>query len=1205
MAQQLQESQPEKKKQTYKQRSWVLWTVVLIVLCVIFAFTITVLLILKSQGINQGTVTILTVLSIIVGTVVALLGLLFTFLQWFHSRPSHPSEPLPLSIVPHHNEAPNNVNLSKSIPINMHQEDWGEAPSIWQFYGREQDRAELKQWIVDDHCRMVAVLGIGGIGKTSLTAVVAEQVKDEFDGVFWRSLQNAPPPESLLRSCIQFFSHQQQVDSPEDVDSQVTLLIQYLREHRGLLIFDNFETVLQAGDRVGHYREGYEGYSRLLQRVGEARHQSCLILTSREKPQEVSFLEGDLTLVRSRELEGLKFFDGREIMKDKGLRGEEKNWESLVLRYKGNPLALKIVAQFIREVFDGDIAGFLETGEEMFSTIRHVLEQQFSRLSALELAIMYWLAIEREAMSLDELDEDLMQPVSRRALLEAIESLRRRSMIEVNGLAHFTLQPVIMEYVIDELAGQVYQEIAIGTIALLASHSLMKSQAKDYIRDSQVTLVLTPVVERLLSTFGEEGSEKKLKNILTALRETQSQKHGYAAGNVLNLLIHLQCDLEGYDFSHQMIRQAYLQGIVLPRVNFTYANFATTVFTDTFGSVNSIAFSPNGELVAAGTADGEVHVWQVSSGKPFLTCDAHSNWVYSIAFSPDGSNLACGSDNQTIHVWDVNSRQALTFLQGPGYRTMTVAFSPDGNLLASGSDDHAVILWDIHSGQALKTLQGHAGPVRSVAFSPDGSILASGSEDWTVNLWDIHSGKVLKTLKGHVNQVRSVALSPDGNILASGSTDQTICLWDVHSGQVLKTLQGHTNWVRSVAFSPNGNILASGSADQTIRLWDVHSGGTLQILQSSASWIKAVAFGPDGNLLASGSDDNTVRLWEVQSGKVLKTLQGYINRAWSVAFSPDGKILVSGNEDQKVQLWDVHSGQVLKTLRGHTNRVISVAFSPAGNLLASGSDDLSIQVWDTRSGQLINTLQGHINRVRSVAFSPDGNILASGSQDQTVHLWDVHTGQVLKTLKAHSHWIWSVAFSPDGNILASGDNGQIVCLWDVHSGQVLKILQGHVGPIRSISFSPDGNTLVSGSKDRLLLLWDVHSGQVLKTLHGHTNRIWSVAFGPSGNILASGSDDQTVRLWDVRSGQELKTLQGHTNRVLSVAFSPDGNILASSSDDGTIMFWDVQTGVYLKTLRVDRPYEQMNISGVKGLTEAQKATLKALGAVEDEMQALS
>ena len=1205
MAQQLHEPQPKKKKQTRRRHSWVLWTVVLVVFCAIFAFTLTVLLIVKSQGVNQGTITLLTIVSIIVGTVVALLSLLFAFLQWFHSRPSYSSESLPSSTTSHHIEVTNNTSVTVSTPIETHQEDWGEAPHIEQFYGRDHAQAELKQWIVDDHCRMVAILGMGGIGKTSLTAILAENMKDDFQSVFWRSLQNAPPLESMLQNCIQFVSHQQQVELPEDMDDQVTLLIHFLREHRCLLVFDNFETVLQAGDRVGHYREGYAGYGRLLQRVGEARHQSCLVLTSREKPKEVALIEGDHSFVRSCVLEGLKSIDGQEILKDKGLQGEESSWESLVLRYDGNPLALKIVAQFIREVFDGDITGFLETGEFMLSNFRHVLEHQFGRLSALEREMTYWLAIEREAISLDELDEVLVHPVSRREMLEAIELLRRRSMIEISGVAHFTQQPVITEFVIGELARHVFEEIDTGTIEVQKSHALIKAQTKDYIRDSQVQLILTPIAERLLITFGKDGSEKKLKNILTLLRETQPQTPGYAAGNVLNLLIQLQCDLRDYDFSRLTIRQAYLQGVVLPNVNFKYANLATSVFTDTFGSVNTVAFSPNGALVAAGTANGEVHVWQVSNGKPLFTCDAHSNWVYSIAFSPDGSILACGSDTQTIHLWEVNSGRVLTTFQGHVNRTLSVVFSPDGNILASGSDNYHVILWDIHSGQVLKTLQGHASPVRSVAFSPDGNILASGSEDSTVNLWDIHSGQVLKTLQGHANQVRSVAFNPDGNILVSGSIDQTVCLWDVHTGKVLKTLQGHTNWVRSVAFSPDGKILASGSADQTIRLWDVHSGVTLKILQSSASWIKAVAFSSDENMLASGSDDSAVRLWDVHSGQVLKTLHGYINRAWCVAFSPDGKTLASSNEDQTVQLWDVLSGQVLKTLRGHTSRVLTVAFSPDGILLASGSDDRNIHVWDARSGQLINTLQGHFNRVRSVAFSPDGSTLASGSQDQTVQLWDVHSGQVLKTLKARSNVISSVAFSPDGNILASGNNNQTFCLWDVQSGQVLKTLHGHANWIRPISFSPDGKTLASVSDNQMIQLWDVNSGQVLKTLYGHTNRIWSVVFNPDGSILASGSDDQTVRLWDVDAGQNLKVLQGHTNRVLSVAFSPDGNILASSSDDGTIMFWDVLTSESLKTLRVVRPYEQMNITGVKGLTEAQKATLKALGAVEDERGVLS
>jgi WD40 repeat protein len=1206
MAQQKQKLEPlTEKQQSHKPRSWVPWAVAFVVLGAILVFAITVLFIVKSQGINQGTVTLLTVLSIIVGTVVALLGLLFTFLQWFHSRPSHSSGSLPLSTIPYHEEVTDTVSLRKPIPVDMHQEDWGEAPHIEQFYGREHEQAELKQWIVDDHCRMVAVLGIGGIGKTSLTAVVAEQMKDEFDSVFWRSLQNAPPLESMLQSCIQFLSHEQQVDLPDDVESQITLLIQYLREHRCLLVFDNFETVLQAGDHVGHYREGYEEYSRLIQRVGEARHQSCLVLTSREKPKEVAFIEGDFSLVRSHKLEGLKSIDGQEILKDKGLRGEEKSWEALVLRYEGNPLALKIVAQFIREVFAGDIASFLETGEAMFSTIRHVLEQQFSRLTALEREIMYWLAIEREGVSLDELDNDLVRSVTRRALLEAIESLRRRSMIEISGMAHFTQQPVIMEYVIDELAGQVYKEIDTGPIELFASHALIKARAKDYIRDSQVHLILTPIAERLLTAFGKEGSEQKLKNILYLLRETSPPTSGYAAGNALNLLIHLQCDLRGYDFSHLTVWQAYLQSVALLDVNFAYANFAKSVFTETFGSIFSVAFSPSGDLLAAGTGNGEIRLWHIPSSTPYLTFTGHTDWVRSVAFSPDGQTLASASADLTIRLWEVRTGQCLKILYGHTDWVRSVAFSPDGQTLASASDDHTIRSWDISTGHNLNILKGHTARVRSVAFSPDGQTLASASADLTIRLWEVRTGQCLQILQEHTSRVYTIAFSPEGRIIASGSDDQTVRLWEFSTGRCLRTLLGHTDRVYSINFSPDGMIVASGSYDKTVRLWEISTGRCLNILGGHSSWIKTVSFSPDGRILASGSEDQTIRLWEISTSQYLRTLQGHANSIQSVAFSPNGRILASGNEDRTIQIWEVSTGRCLGTWQGHTSLIWAVAFNPDGRILASGSEDHTIRLWNVDTGRCINTLHGHSNRVRSVAFSPDGRILASSSEDQTVRLWNVSTGHCFNSLHGHKYRVWSVVFSPDGSTLASGGEDHSVRLWEVGSGRCLISWQGHTSRVYSTVFSPDGTILASSSEDQTIRLWGVHTGHCLKILQGHPCRIWAVAFSPDGNILASGNDDQTIQLWEVQSGQCHRELRGHTDRIGSVVFSLDGRLLASSSYDGTIKLWDAQIGECLQTFRSDKPYEHMNITGIKGLTEAQKATLKALGAVEDTMGALS
>jgi parallel beta-helix repeat protein len=249
------------------------------------------------------------------------------------------------------------------------------------------------------------------------------------------------------------------------------------------------------------------------------------------------------------------------------------------------------------------------------------------------------------------------------------------------------------------------------------------------------------------------------------------------------------------------------------------------------GVVLSVAFSPDGRLLASGSCgqrnsiggciQGEIKLWDVASGSLVRTLTGHTGVVRSVAFSPDGRLLASGSYDDTIKLWEVASGREVRTLTGHTADVESVAFSPDGRLLASGSDDETIKLWEVASGSLVRTLTGHTDYVRSVAFSPDGRLLASGSDDKTIKLWDVATGRLVLTLIGHTDWVRSVAFSPDGRLLASGSDDDTIKLWDVATGRLVLTLIGHTDWVRSVAFSPDGRLLASGSADKTIRLWDI------------------------------------------------------------------------------------------------------------------------------------------------------------------------------------------------------------------------------------------------------------------------------------------------------------------------------------------------------------------------------------------------
>ncbi|MDZ7953401.1 NB-ARC domain-containing protein [Nostoc sp. DedQUE09] len=1098
--------------------------------------------------------------------------------------------------------------------------DWGEAIFNSTFYGRIEELITLEQWILNEHCQLVALLGIGGIGKTALSVKFAQKIQDNFEYVIWRSLREAPPVKIILGNLIQFLSDEQETESnlPESFSDRVSRLLYYLENNRCLVILDNAESILRSGSRAGLYREGYEEYGELLRRVGEATHQSCLVLTSREKPREIAFLEGQALPVRSLPLSGLKVAEGQEILKFKGLSAAEDEWKVMIERYAGNPLALKIVATTIEDVFDGNVTGFLQQDTAVFGDIRDILEQQFERLSDLEKEIMYWLAINREPMALPELRDDIISQVPQAKLMEAVESLVRRSLIEKTSLrdaartlmptptlieksaAFFTFQPVVMEYITSRLIEQVCEEIVTQNIHLFRCHALMKATAKDYVKDTQVRLIIKPVIDGL---FHGLRSKRKIENqliqILTKLQEESPLEPGYTAGNILNLLSHIQTDVSGYDFSHLTVWQADLRNVNLRNVNFTYANLAKSVFVETLGGIHSVAFSPNGKLLATGDTSGEIRLYQVADGKQLLIVKGHTGFIWPVAFSPDGHIFASGGDDQKVKLWDTNTGQCLANLQGHSGGIWSIAFSPDGHLLASSSEDHTVKLWDTRSAECLKTLRGHSNRVTSVAFSTQGTMLASGSDDQTVKLWDTSSGQCLKTMQVENSGSKSVAFSPDCQTLASGCHNQIVRLFDVSTGQCFQTLYGHTDCVNSVAFSYDGQMLASSSDDQTVKLWDTSTGRCLTTLHGHNSRVWSVAFSPEGKTLVSGSDDQTVKLWDVSIGQCLKTFQGYCNGIWSVAFSPQGTTLASGNNDQMVRLWDVNTGQCLKTLRGHSNRVTSVAFSPQGTILASGSEDQTVKLWDTNTGECLKILLGHSNRVTSVAFSPQGSMLASSSEDQTVKLWDTKTWQCLKTLQGHTHWVWAVAFSQDSKMLVSVSNDQTVRLWDVSTGRCLQTMYGHTDWIWSVALSPDGNIVASGSFDQTVKLWDVSTGKCLGTLYGHTSGVYTVAF-LDNCTLASGSGDQMVKLWDLNTSSCVKTLLAHTKLVWSVAFSPDGQTLVSSSEDETIKLWDVNTGICLKTLRSYRPYEAMNITKVTGLTEAQKSTLKDLGAVDKQ-----
>ena len=520
------------------------------------------------------------------------------------------------------------------------------------------------------------------------------------------------------------------------------------------------------------------------------------------------------------------------------------------------------------------------------------------------------------------------------------------------------------------------------------------------------------------------------------------------------------------------------------------------------GYVNSVAFSPDGRWLAAGSSDKTARVMEVSTGKEVSSLEFGSI-VNSVAFSPDGRWLAAGSSDKTARVMETSTGKEISSLEF-GHSVNSVAFSPDGRWLATGSVDKTAHVMEALTGKEVSSLD-FGGEVRSVVFSPDGRWLAAGSDGKTARVIEASTGKKLSSLH-FGGTVESVAFSPDGRWLAAGSSDKTARVMEASTGKEVSSLE-FGGVVKSVAFSPDGRWLAAGSTDGTVRVMEAWTGKEVSSLEFG--WgVMSVAFSPDGRWLAAGSSNKTARVMEAWTGKEVSSLE-FGHSVTSVAFSPDGRWLAAGSRDKTVRVIETSTGKVVSSLEfGYS--VNSVAFSPNGRWLAAGSDDKTARVIEASTGKQVSSLEFG-GKVRSVAFSPDGRWLAAGSTDKTARVMEVSTGKEVSSLE-FGHSVSSVAFSPDGRWLAAGSTDKTVRVMETSTGKQVSSLE-FGGKVSSVAFSPDGRWLAAGSFDSTVRVIEAWTGKEVSSVDFGRN-LTSTAFSPDGRWFAAGSHNNTVRVID-------------------------------------------------------------------------------------------
>ena len=620
---------------------------------------------------------------------------------------------------------------------------------------------------------------------------------------------------------------------------------------------------------------------------------------------------------------------------------------------------------------------------------------------------------------------------------------------------------------------------------------------------------------------------------------------------------------------------------------------ARLTMSDHQGAVTSVAYAPNGRLLATAAEDRKLKLRDPGTLLQLTVLGKLTEPVQALVFSPDSKTLVTAAGG-TVKLWDVASRQERAALPEQPDPVTCVAFASDGVTLAAGGPSPVVTIWNTTNGH-LTSLKSPGGGVQAVAFAPDGKTLAAGGSfegAAQLILWDLASGqKRALTRKSEtapsfplppedvqrryflvgLGTISSVAFSHDSKILAAGfgmsydsGDGETITrLWDATTGKERASLSGHRDAVSAVAFSPDGKTLATASIDTTLRLWDPDTGRNKAVFRGHTSSVLSVAFSPDGKTVATGSTDRSVKLWDVVPEQERDTLRGDQLGVTCLAFSPDDRILATGGWDGRTKLWSLTTNDPPSALEGTEGaEVRTVAFAPDGKTLMTGCSDGVVRLWDLETKKVRPPLAGHTDQVRCSAFTPDGRILATGSDDKTVILWDVHTGQLRAVLRDHPNEISTLAFSPDGKILAVGSGEPIyqfskakeVRLWDVATERVEWVLPKPPAAVTSVAFSPDGKLLAVACADAqnqmnsgVAMVWELATRQAVATLKGHKGMIWCVTFSPDGKTLATASHDELVKLWDPITGQERVTLKGHTGPVSSLRFSRDNKLLASAS----------------------------------------------------------
>ena len=536
------------------------------------------------------------------------------------------------------------------------------------------------------------------------------------------------------------------------------------------------------------------------------------------------------------------------------------------------------------------------------------------------------------------------------------------------------------------------------------------------------------------------------------------------------------------------------------------------------------AFSAGASRLASATDD--LSVWDVTAGELEANWPQPC-WVTAVAFSPDGDRLAAGYDDGFVRLWDWRRQTRLWEVRAHRSPVSALAFSPDGGRLASAGEDRAVHLWDVKTARPLGSLIGHTDRIPGMVWRPDGRRLYSAGWDTTVRVWDVEKCEPIILLNSHTGQVHALALSGDGGLLACTDSTHAIHFWDTNRHREVHVTAPQAREVRALAFAPDGRRLASGGNEHIIHLWDSEKSQQEGEADDSRAARAGVALSPDSRRLVVLGAGATLGLWRTEDAAPGPALEG-AGELRAFAASPDGRWIAGSRagDDERgeadLALWDAVSGRRVAPLEGQGGPVTALAFSADSALLATGGLQSSdVWIWNVADVRPVLVIPGAADAcsVEALAFHPTKPVLAVGGidwmatsgADGCVALWDVQQRKAVADFRGGAV---GLAFHPDGRRLAVAALAQTIRIFDLDEGALAAEWPGHTDAVACAAYSPDGRLLATGGDDHAVRLWDADSGAARATADLDT-QVKALCFSPDGRRLYTGNGNGSCYELDV------------------------------------------------------------------------------------------